>query len=82
MTDIQVQVGPLVQIVFAQGEEQTFSFGDLAFDTDDPATISDADLIERVARHLDREVSEFSDLMVSRPRTGNILISPKPTFGH
>ena len=81
MTDIQIDVGPLVQVVLPEGE-RVFPFSDLAFETDDPATISDPDLIARVARHLDREVEEFGDLMVSRPRTGNILISEKPVFGY
>lgn len=81
MVQTEVSVGPMVQVVMGEGEPAVFPFSDLAFETDDPATISDPDLIERVARHLDREVSEFGDLQVSRPQTGNILVAPKPVFG-
>jgi len=47
----------------------------------DPATISDPDLLALVANHLDRDVTSFGSMKVDRPETGNILVRPTPSFG-
>jgi len=71
---------PVVQVTFGDND-YTFPFSDLARGADDPATISDADLITRVANHMDRPVSDFAKMQVARPATGNIVICAKPTYG-
>ena len=83
MTDqeVRVNVGPLVQVVLPGEEPQTFPFSDLAQEGDDAATISDARLIECVARWMDRPVTDFSRMQVRRPETGNIVLMEKPTYG-
>jgi hypothetical protein len=77
---INVGVGPLVQIVI-DNTERVFPFSELALDGDDPSTISDRDLLSRVARWMDRPESDLNSMVVTRPTTGNILISPKAVFG-
>ena len=78
--DTQISVGPLVQVVLGDSGERVFPFSDMELSAD-PAVISDRDLLLAVARHLDRPDSELLGLMVTRPATGNVLISPKPVFG-
>ena len=78
--DNQINVGPLVQVVI-DNNEQVFPFSDLALDGDDPSTISDRDLLTRVARWMDCPVSDMDGMVVTRPATTNILISPKAVFG-
>lgn len=73
---------PQVQVVFASGENLVYPLAEVIADTgDDAATISDADMIARVARWADRDVRDFDNLIVTRPATGNILIAPKPVYG-
>lgn len=83
MTELVVGVGPLVQVVPGEGrgDPQTFPWSDIALDGDDPATISDRDIATRVARWMDRDESEFTDMVITRPETGNILLSPKAVYG-
>ena len=76
----KIGVGPLVQVVI-DNNEQVFPFSDLALDGDDPSTISDRDLLTRVARWMDRPESDLNSMVVTRPETGNILVSPKAVFG-
>lgn len=81
--ELVVGVGPLVQVVPGEGrgEPQTFPWSDISLEGDDPATISDRELTTRVARWMDRPEGEFTDMVVTRPGTGNILISPKAVYG-
>lgn len=82
MLEIEMNVGPLVQVVMAEGEEpQVFPWSDIAQEGDDPGMISDQDIIQRVARWLDRDASVFHGYKVTRPATGNILVSPAAVFG-
>lgn len=78
-TNLTVSVGPIVQVVLTEGD-RTIAFSDFAQAGDDPATMSDAQLIARVENWLDIP-GRLSGFMVSRPGNGNILVSPKPTFG-
>jgi hypothetical protein len=79
MTD-QILTTPMVQIVTAN-LERTFAFSEIALDNDDPATISDADLKARIARHLELDPRSMDGLIITRPSTGNLLCAPKPTYG-
>ena len=77
-----VAVGPLVRVVIAsESEPHVFPFSDIAQEGDDPAMISDSELLDRVARWIDRPVSDLGGHIVTRPTTGNLLISPDPKFG-
>ena len=78
--EVRVSVSPMIQVVLGN-DERVFPFSDLALEGDDPSTISDSDLILRVARWMDRPESDFRNVVVTRPVTGNILISPKAVFG-
>lgn len=84
MTDfsnVQVYPDPLIQVVFRSGDEVTCSFSEIAFQGDNPATISDSDLISRISSHVDRPLADFNNLVVERRTTGNILVSPKAVYG-
>lgn len=71
----------IVQVVFPDGEDRVLQLADIVLQGDNPSTIGDADMIARTARWLDRPVADFNGMIVTRPRTGNILISPKPVYG-
>jgi hypothetical protein len=83
MTELQVRVSPQIQVVFADGDEHTFYFSEAVREREDydPATISDGDLLQLAARHLDRDMDAFSHMKVRRPETGNIVIAPQNVFG-
>ena len=80
MADLQVRVAPEIRVVL-DGQEHRLSGADILLPGDDLATLGDDTLKERVARWLDRPVSVLSGMVVTRPATGNILISPKAVFG-
>jgi len=77
---MDAQMTPMIQLVTREGD-RTFAFSEIATDNDDPATISDEEIKQRVARYLDQDVNQYESLIVTRPRTGNILIAPKPVYG-
>lgn len=81
MNDMIVRNQILVQVVFPQGGERMFPLVDILNDNEEAAAVSDADMIARSARWLDRDVADFANMIVTRPRTGNILIAPKPIYG-
>lgn len=75
-------VGPLVQVLIeGEAQERVLGFGDLAIEDDDPATISDADLIARVERYYDMDPGALGGYKVSRPQTGNIVVLNEPVYG-
>lgn len=80
MTDQLIQTTPMIQLVTAD-IERVFAFSEIAEEGDDPATIGDIELKNRVARHLELEPQVMTNLIVTRPATGNVLIAPKPTYG-
>ena len=80
MADLDIRMAPRVRIVLRNEDSIEASFADLQRG-DDPATISDAELLERVANYLDRPVEDLGELQVTRPETGNILVSEKPVYG-
>ena len=84
-TVTQVSVTPMVKIVL-RGREADFPFSQIAREGDDPATISDQDLIERsvqaaIDAGLEVQEGDTAKLVVSRPSSGNILVSAYPEFG-
>lgn len=72
---------PEVQVVIRGMGTRFFGFSEFARTGDDPATISDTKLKDRVAEWMDINTSLLARHVVSRPSTGNILVSPPPTFG-
>jgi hypothetical protein len=81
MNDMVRVEDPRVQVVFPQGDNRAFLLSDIMLEGDNPATISDTEMIARSARWLDRPVGDFAGMVVTRPRTGNVLIAPKPVYG-
>lgn len=85
-TETTLAIGPLVQVVFGANSAHhttipVFPFSDLALPGDDAATISDDDLITRVARWMDLPVSDFENMKVRRPATGSIVLIESPSYG-
>jgi hypothetical protein len=75
-------MGPLVQVVLDADEDpRVFPFSDLQLEGDDPATISDDDLKARAERWLDLPEGTLARHKVSRPATGNIMLSLPAVFG-
>lgn len=75
---------PVVRFVGRdEGDEHDFSWDELMEGTEyqDPATVSDDDLLRLLARALDRSVDSFGDVKINRPETGNILVRPTPRYG-
>jgi hypothetical protein len=78
---------PLVQIVLPAGilvnnqDAPVVPFSDLALEGDDPATVSDSDMIARATRWFDLPAGTLAGYQVTRPASGNILVSPKATYG-
>jgi hypothetical protein len=73
--------GPMVQVVLHEGQRE-FPFSDLALEGDNPATIADDTLKQRVERWLDlREGTLDRNYKVARPSTGNIMIQRVGVYG-
>jgi hypothetical protein len=77
---IEPNASLLVKVIF-KGSEETIPLSNLVSEEEDPTRISDPQMIERAAIWLNQDVSEFSNYVVSRPETGNIVISPKTDSG-
>lgn len=91
-----VQVSPMVQVPIFGEDERLIPFSELAEQSgQDPATVSDTQLIELVVGHMDLANVEAlklrimgahynadRDLKVSRPATGHILIAPSAELGY
>jgi hypothetical protein len=81
MTEQQVEykVGPLVQVVLpGDAHPQTFAASDLGLDL---SVASDKDVIDAALRWIDVDPAAYPSLVINRPTTGNIVISPKAVFG-
>ncbi len=76
---MDVQLGVQIQVVLPQGGERLFPASDLA--GIDLATASDRELIDAAIKWMDQDPASFPNLTVTRPRTGNVVISPKAEFG-
>lgn len=73
-------LSPRVRVLL-KDKEYIFSLSELILEGETLGEISDAQLIERTAKWLSKDVSEFSDYRVWRPSTGDLVISTKPMFG-
>ncbi len=93
---VEVVVGPLVRVALHGEDDFEVAFSELneAAHTDhDPASVSDVDVIELIATHMDisadvlaqrvygTENARVEKLVVSRPNTGNIMIRPETVLG-
>lgn len=81
-------MGPLVQVVLDADEEPiTFPFSDLGVEAGDPGMIADDDLIQlaedwlRLERGVDIEPNALRGYKVTRPATGNVVLSRPAVFG-
>ena len=45
------------------------------------ASMTDTEIMERVAQHYDRALQEFDDYVVQRESNGNITFRPEAEFG-
>ena len=82
--EIEVVTGPMVQVLLAgEANERLVAFSDLVLPdvADDPATISDTDLLARVARYYDMQPDVLEGYKVSRPQTGHIVVLQEPLYG-
>ena len=71
-----------IEVVLPARDEIYIQSEDILRDGDDLAMLSDSELIERIAAHLDMADSAFAGMIVTRPTTGNILIAPRPVYGN
>ena len=76
-------MGPMVQVVLRNAEPRIFPFSDIALpdEGDDPAMISDDDLKLRCERWMDVEAGTLNGYKVTRPDTGNVLVSVPAVYG-
>ena len=91
--DLEVQVAPLVRIALHGEDDYEVAFSVLNEDantTHDPASVSDPDVLDLVATHLDIDLDELArrvyggtegKLVVGRPQTGNIIIRGETVLG-
>lgn len=71
-----------IQVVWGEGREASFvNVGDILREGETLDQINDTELLGRVARWLDQDDAEFRGMQVTRPGSGNVLISPSPVFG-
>lgn len=77
----QLPSGPMIQVVLPEGQRE-FPFSDLALEGDNPATIADDTLKQRVERWLDLRAGTLDrNYKVARPSTGNIMIQRVGVYG-
>lgn len=93
MTETEVLVGPLVRIALHGEDDYEIAFSQLNEDSNsshDPASVSDPDLLDLVATHLDIDLAELArrvygggegKLVVGRPETGNIIVRGETVLG-
>jgi hypothetical protein len=68
-----------VQVVLpGDAHPQTFAASDLGLDL---SVASDKDVIDAALRWIDVDPAAYTSLVINRPTTGNIVISPKAVFG-
>lgn len=91
--EAEVLVGPLVRVALHGEDDFEIAFSQLNEDANadhDPASVSDFDVLELVATHMDIDQNELArrvyggsvgKLVVSRPDTGNIMIRPETVLG-
>lgn len=71
-----------IQVVWGDDQEASFvNVGDVLREGENLESINDTELLGRVARWLDRDDAALRGMQVTRPESGNILISPAPVFG-
>ena len=91
--ELEVQVAPLVRIALHGEDDYEVAFSVLNEDANtmhDPASVSDPDVLDLVATHLDIDLDELArrvyggtegKLVVGRPQTGNIIIRGETVLG-
>lgn len=91
--ETEVLVGPLVRIAIHGEDDYEIAFSTLNEDANtehDPASVSDPDVLELVATHLDIDQAELArrvyggtegKLVVGRPETGNIIVRGETVLG-
>ncbi len=91
--ELEVQVAPLVRIALHGEDDYEVAFSVLNEDantTHDPASVSDPDVLDLVATHLDIDLDELArrvyggtegKLVVGRPQTGNIIVRGETVLG-
>lgn len=83
MSELEViVVDRQIQVVWGADREASFiNVGDILREGESLESVNDTELLGRVARWLDQDDSEFRDMTVDHPDSGNVLISPVPVFG-
>ncbi len=92
--EVEVLVGPLVRVALHGADDLEVAFSELnesAHTDHDPAMVSNPDLLDLVAAHMDITVDELAvrvygrdgggKLEVGRPETGNIIVRPETVLG-
>jgi hypothetical protein len=72
---------PLVKVIFESSEKDiSLPLSALLFEGERPEQLSDRQIIERVARRLGRDIAKFHNSVVTRSKTSDIVILPRPAF--
>jgi hypothetical protein len=91
---VEIRVDPEIRVTIYGEEDWARPFSEVAQDTThEPASISDEDMKEMVARFMDISLDELTErvygqgnragkLVVDRPETGNITIRPETRLGY
>ena len=95
VTDLVPNAMPMVMVIFPRGFPDTrlasttpdaFPLIEIMRDGDNILTVSDQDLLTRVANHFDLNETAttymLTRMLPHRPSTGNITIQEKAVFGH
>jgi hypothetical protein len=71
-----------IQVVWGDNQEASFvNIGDILREGEELTQVNDTELLGRVARWLDKDDAELRGFQVTRPESGNVLVSPAPVFG-
>lgn len=92
MTELELNVAPLIIVPVRDEEDRQFTWGEInQYGEYDIATIKDDDLIQLTAEHMDMTVEDLTHLVygeghqgrlkVATPETGNKVISPETRLG-
>ena len=80
--DVTVVEERQIQVVWGEGREPSLvRIEDILREGEVLDQVNDTDLLGRVARWLDRDEGALRGMRITRPESGNILVSPAPVFG-
>ncbi len=72
----------MIQVILPNGVERSFPAVDIADQLSvDIASVPDAELVSTSIEWIDQNPSQFSNMKVTRPLSGNIVISEEFRYG-